>query len=318
MSDAMKLTGLAAITVLFTFLFIGVGLDASNYEYFLSRRVPKVLAMIIASIAIAQSSLVFQTITHNRILTPSIMGFDALYLLTQVLVVVIFGGFSVLLLNPFINFALSVSIMVGFSLLLFGFYFARNDGKSNVITLLLLGVIFGQLFDNVSSFFMMLVDPNDFLTIQASMFASFNNVNQELVYLCVIPLLIVSALLFKLAPVLDVCWLDNDNAISLGIDTRRITKQVLILVAIMISLSTALVGPVMFFGLLVANLTKEFFSTYRHKTLLIASSLMAMSMLLSGQWIIENVFSFSTTLSVVINFVGGLYFLSLLVRQKIQ
>ncbi|GIC75739.1 iron chelate uptake ABC transporter family permease subunit [Moritella sp. F3] len=318
MSDAMKLTGLAAITVLFTFLFIGVGLDASNYEYFLSRRVPKVLAMIIASIAIAQSSLVFQTITHNRILTPSIMGFDALYLLTQVLVVVIFGGFSVLLLNPFINFVLSVSIMVGFSLLLFGFYFARNDGKSNVITLLLLGVIFGQLFDNVSSFFMMLVDPNDFLTIQASMFASFNNVNQELVYLCVIPLLIVSALLFKLAPVLDVFWLDNDNAISLGVDTRRITKQVLILVAIMISLSTALVGPVMFFGLLVANLTKEFFSTYRHKTLLIASSLMAMSMLLSGQWIIENVFSFSTTLSVVINFVGGLYFLSLLVRQKIQ
>jgi len=318
MSDSMKLTALAVITVLFTFLFIGIGLDASNYEYFLSRRVPKVLAMIIASIAIAQSSLVFQTITHNRILTPSIMGFDALYLLTQVLVVVIFGGFSVLLLNPFVNFALSVAIMIGFSLLLFGFYFRSNNGKGNVITLLLLGVIFGQLFNNVSSFFMMLVDPNDFLTIQSSMFASFNNVNQELVYLCIIPLLVVSALLFKLAPVLDVFWLDNDNAVSLGVDTRRITKQVLILVAIMISLSTALVGPVMFFGLLVANLTKEFFHTYRHHTLLIASSLMAMSMLLSGQWIIENVFSFSTTLSVVINFVGGLYFLSLLVRQKIH
>ena len=107
MSDSIKLTALAFITVLFTFLFIGIGLDASNYEYFLSRRVPKVLAMILASIAIGQSSLVFQTITHNRILTPSIMGFDALYLLTQVLVVVIFGSFSVFLLNPFVNFAMS-------------------------------------------------------------------------------------------------------------------------------------------------------------------------------------------------------------------
>ena len=99
MSDSIKLTALAFITVLFTFLFIGIGLDASNYEYFLSRRVPKVLAMILASIAIAQSSLVFQTITHNRILTPSIMGFDTLYLLTQVLVVVILKQENFLLMN---------------------------------------------------------------------------------------------------------------------------------------------------------------------------------------------------------------------------
>lgn len=316
MSDSIKLTALAFITVLFTFLFIGIGLDASNYEYFLSRRVPKVLAMILASIAIAQSSLVFQTITHNRILTPSIMGFDALYLLTQVLVVVIFGSFSIFLLNPFVNFAMSVVIMVGFSLLLFGFYFKKNN--SNVITLLLLGVIFGQLFSNVSSFFMMLVDPNDFASIQSSMFASFNNINKDLVYFCVIPLLLISAVLFRVSNVLDVFWLDNDNATSLGVDVGKITKQVLILVAILISVSTALVGPVMFFGLLVANLAKEFFNTYRHRTLLLGSSLMAMSMLLSGQWAIENIFKFETTLSVVINFIGGLYFLSLLVRQKIQ
>ena len=206
--------------------------------------------------------------------------------------------------------------MIGFSLLLFGFYFKKNN--SNVITLLLLGVIFGQLFSNVSSFFMMLVDPNDFASIQSSMFASFNNINKDLVYFCVIPLLLISALLFRMSNILDVFWLDNDNATSLGVDVGKVTKHVLILVAILISVSTALVGPVMFFGLLVANLAKEFFRTYRHRTLLIGSSLMAMSMLLSGQWAIENLFKFETTLSVVINFIGGLYFLSLLVRQKIQ
>ncbi|WP_237332068.1 iron chelate uptake ABC transporter family permease subunit, partial [Vibrio anguillarum] len=77
--------------MLFAGLFIGVGLNAGNYHYFLSRRVPKVLAMVLAGIAIAQSSLAFQTITHNRILTPSIMGFDSLYLFVQVLVVTLFG-----------------------------------------------------------------------------------------------------------------------------------------------------------------------------------------------------------------------------------
>ncbi|MEF1290730.1 iron chelate uptake ABC transporter family permease subunit, partial [Vibrio sp. M260118] len=182
MRDRVILVSLCAITVLFCFLFIGIGLNADNYEYFLSRRVPKVLAMIIAGIAIGQSSLVFQTITNNRILTPSIMGFDALYLFTQVLVVVMLGGMSSLALNAYFNFGLSVVVMLGFSLLLFSFYF-RGE-RQNLMVLLLLGVILGQLFGSLSSFFIMLMDPNDFASVQANMFASFNNVKVELVYLC--------------------------------------------------------------------------------------------------------------------------------------
>ncbi|MDW2035371.1 iron chelate uptake ABC transporter family permease subunit, partial [Vibrio sp. 665] len=56
---------------------------------------------------------------------------------------------------------------------------------------------------------------------------------------------------------------------------------------------------------------------YQHKTLLICCSLLAISSLLSGQWIIENVFIFETTLSVVINFLGGIYFLYLLLKNKV-
>lgn len=58
------------------------------------------------------------------------------------------------------------------------------------------------------------------------------------------------------------------------------------------------------------------FHSYQHKTLLIGCSLLAISSLLSGQWIIENVFNFETTLSVVINFLGGIYFLYLLLKTK--
>ncbi|OXE28158.1 ABC transporter permease, partial [Vibrio parahaemolyticus] len=86
--------------------------NADNYQYFLSRRVPKVLAIVLAGVAIAQSSMVFQTITHNRILTPSIMGFDALYVLTQVLIVLLFGGLSTLVLNIYVNFTIAACIMV--------------------------------------------------------------------------------------------------------------------------------------------------------------------------------------------------------------
>lgn len=315
MQDKYKMLLLMVCALLFAGLFIGIGLNADNYQYFLSRRIPKVLAIIVAGIAIAQSSLAFQTITHNRILTPSIMGFDSLYLLVQVLVVAFFGSFSIIMLNSYLNFALSVSAMLLFSSLLFTFYFRRQ--RSNIIVLLLLGVILGQLFSNLSSFFIMLMDPNDFAAVQAKMFASFNNVNVNLVYAVSPLLLVVSYLLFRMHRTLDVFWLDNDNAVSLGVDVKRTTRNVMLLSAVLVSISTALVGPVMFFGLLVTNLTREWLRTYQHRVLLLACSAMSVAALLSGQWVVENVFSFGTTLSVIINFIGGIYFLSLLLRNKV-
>ena len=226
-----------------------------------------------------------------------------------------FGSFSMLILNDYINFFVSVFVMVIFSLLLFSFYFRGK--KLNLIALLLLGVILGQIFSNISSFFIMLMDPNDFSAVQSSMFASFNNVNVGLVYLCLPLLFVICLSLYRLHAKLDIFWLDQDNAISLGVDVRRVTMHVLILSATLIAISTALIGPVMFFGLLVTNLTRELFNTYKHSVLLVGSSLFAVAALLSGQWIIENVFNFSTTLSIVINFIGGIYFLSILLRNKV-
>ncbi|OLQ86372.1 ABC transporter permease [Vibrio panuliri] len=315
MQDRTKLMLLGVVAIVFAALFIGVGLNADNYQYFLSRRVPKVMAMILAGVAIGQSALAFQTITNNRILTPSIMGFDALYMFTQTIVVVAFGGLSSYVLNDYLNFSLSVVVMLAFSMLLFSFYFKSNT--PNLMVLLLLGVILGQLFGSISSFLTMVMDPNDFAALQQSMFASFNNIKVELVYLCAPLLILISACLFKLNRILDVFWLDKDNATSLGIDVKKVTMQVLVLSACLIAISTALVGPIMFFGLLVTNLAREMLRSYQHRVLLLGVSLISVASLLAGQWVVENVFGFSTTLSVVINFIGGIYFLSMLLRNKI-
>lgn len=315
MQDKTKLYLLVMLSVCVAGLFIGVGLNADNYQYFLSRRIPKVLAMILAGVAIAQSSVAFQTITHNRILTPSIMGFDALYLLTQVLVVVTLGTTSYFTVNAYANFALSTTVMVGASGVLFWLYFRRD--RPNLMVLLLVGIVIGAVLGNIASFFTMLMSPNDFAALQSMMFASFNNVKTSLVYVTTPLMLFITWRLFRYHRVLDVFWLDQDNATSLGVDVFRITRNVLLLSAIMIAISTAIVGPVLFFGLLISNLTREWFRTFQHRILLFASSAMAVCTLLSGQWVVEKVFAFNTTLSVIINFIGGIYFLSLLLRNKV-
>lgn len=316
MRDSAKLLALAVVALLLSSLFIGKGLTPENYQFFLSRRIPKLIAILLAAMAIASSSIVFQTITNNRILTPSILGFDSLYVMIQVLLIVIFGGSSVFVINSEMNFLLATSIMLVSAMTLFGFYFKKH--KRNIFTLLLIGIVLGSLFQSVTSFFTMIIDPNEFAYIQDSMFASFNNVNKDLVYWCIMPLLICGACLFRLAHKLDVLWLGADNATSLGVNTHKLTMQVIFLVTLMVSIATALIGPILFFGLVVVALTRQVFTRYQHSFLMLAGSVISIIVLVGGQWIVEHLLNFETTISVIINFFGGSYFLLLLMKQKLN
>ncbi|GEM80540.1 iron chelate uptake ABC transporter family permease subunit [Vibrio superstes] len=316
MRDSTKFALILGFSLLFIGYFLGKGLTVDNYQFFLSRRIPKVLAIVLAGMAIAASSLVFQTVTNNRILTPSILGFDALYIMIQVILVASFGGLSLWITNAKVNFVLSTAIMAVLATFLFGLYFKRQ--RTNIFTLLLIGVVCGSLFNSVTGFFTMVIDPDEFIAIQNSMFASFNNVSSELVYWCTLPLLACIAYLYRYASQLDVLWLGVDNAKSLGVDTAKLTKKIMFVTTLLVSISTALVGPVLFLGLIVVSLTRQIFTGFQHRFLIASSCVVSIALLISGQWLVEHLLDFQTTISVIINFVGGSYFLSLLVRNKIS
>ena len=316
MRDSVKIAILAIASLCMATVFVGQGLTWDNYEFFLSLRLPKLLSIVLAAVAISASSLVFQTITNNRILTPSILGFDSLYLLVQTVLLFVFGSASFWVVDSIANFSMSVTVMILFSFALFHFYFKSK--RNNVFTLLLIGIVCGSVFSSLSNFLAMLIDPNEFAVLQNVMFASFNNVKGELVYLSLIPLGLSLLGLWLLAPKLDVLWLGVDNATSLGVNTKRLTQITLVIVSVMVAVSTALVGPVLFFGLITVSLARQIFKSYQHRVLIIASSLLAVVLLVSGQWFIEKVMAFETTVSVIINLVGGLYFMFLLLRTRIQ
>ncbi|MEG0386518.1 MAG: iron chelate uptake ABC transporter family permease subunit, partial [Solibacillus sp.] len=160
------------------------------------------------------------------------------------------------------------------------------------------------------------IDPNEYTSLQNKMFASFNNVNGDLVWLAAGILVIAFIYGYTILNKLDVMSLGRDTAINLGINYDRIVMNVLILSAVLIATSTALVGPILFFGLIVANLSYQFFATYKHSVLIIGASLISIIALVGGQFIVEHLFEFSTTLSVIINFIGGIYFIYLLLKES--
>src|SRR5690625_6082045 len=116
------------------------------------------------------------TITNNRILTPSVMGLDSLYLLIQTSIIFIFGSKSLVMMNSNINYLISVSIMAVFSLILFRLLF-RGE-KNNIYFLLLIGMILGTFFSSFTSFMQVLIDPNEFSVAQDHMFASVNKIGR--------------------------------------------------------------------------------------------------------------------------------------------
>ena len=305
---------MSIMALTFLTLFIVWGLTAKNYRFNLSLRIPKVLGILIAGGTISVASILFQTITNNRIITPSIIGLDSLYTLVQTIVVFVFGSTSIFMVNKTINFLASGTLMVLLAMVLFKV--VLKSSKNNIFFLLLVGTVVGTLFRSMSSFMQVLIDPNEFDALQAKIIASFSLVNTEIIIVSIIILVILGLVLYKDFSKLDVMSLGREQAINLGVDYDRFSKKILIIVAILVSLSTALVGPITFLGIIVVNLTYEITKTYRHSVLLIVGTLISIIALVGGQFLVERVFTFNTTISIIINFIGGVYFINLLLRES--
>ncbi|OOF64909.1 iron chelate uptake ABC transporter family permease subunit [Rodentibacter sp. Ppn85] len=308
-----QLIALAILVLISIALYLGYALP-SRWQYALENRSLSLLAIMITGVAVALATMIFQTVVNNRILTPSILGLDSLYLLIQTGIIFLFGSGTLLSMNSIALFAVCSGAMIFFSLLLYHFLFKKES--QNIFFLLLVGIVFGTFFGSLTTFMEVLIDPNEFQIAQDIGFASFNRINTNILWVALA--ILIATILFSLRywRYLDVLALGCENAINLGVDYHQITKTLLILVAILISVSTALVGPLTFLGLLVMNITFEFIRDYRHKILIPAAMLISMVTLILGQFVVTQIFTFRTTLSIIVNFVGGVYFIYLLLNTN--
>ena len=276
----MPIVILSVLILVSCALFLSLGINPGSTNYALSKRIPKLIAIVITGGCIGFSTIIFQTITDNRILTPSVMGIDSLYVAVQTVIYFVFGSASIFASNPKINFLICVVFMVIGSLGLYKLIFKKDN--ANIIFVLLIGMICGTFFRSLSSFMQMVIDPNEYLVLQNKLFASFNNVNVDILFLSIILVLLM----------IPFVWDD------------------------IIAISTSLVGPLTFLGILVANITREMMKTYKHSYLITVSILVSIFTLVFGQVLMERILHLSTPVSVVINMIGGIYFMYLLYKES--
>lgn len=300
---------LAAACVLFMTLNI-----KGSWDYALPHRATKLAALVMAAYAVGVSTLLFQTITGNPILTPSVLGFDSMYIFLQTLLVALLGGIGYTLLPLAGKFTLEMAAMLGGSVLLFRLLL--REGGQDLTRMILIGVIFGVLFRSLSSLLQRLIDPEEFATVQTNLFASFNTVNEKMLWFGAVVMVVSAVFIWRERYRLDVHLLGRDQVTNLGIPYRRHVLWILTWVAVLVATATALVGPVSFFGLLVCALTDRFAGSMKHAVRLPVAFFIAALLLVAGQALFEHLLGMKGVLSAVVEFAGGLVFLYLVMKQR--
>ena len=290
----MPIIVLSLMILASSLLFLFMGINKGSMDYALSKRIPRLIAIILTGGCIGFSTIIFQTITDNRILTPNVMGIDSLYVAIQTMLIFAFGSSSAFVSNKKINFLICLVFMILGTSLLYKLIFKKDN--ANIIFVLLIGMICGTFFRSLSSFMQMVIDPNEYLSI--------------------ILVLLMIPFVWDDIKYYDVMSLGKDQAINLGVDYDKIMKKSFVVIAILIAISTSLVGPLTFLGILVANITREMMKTYKHSYLVTVSILVSIFTLVFGQVLMERILHLSTPVSVVINMIGGIYFMYLLYKES--
>ncbi|MBO0441167.1 iron chelate uptake ABC transporter family permease subunit [Candidatus Enterococcus ikei] len=287
-----------------------------NWDFALELRGKKLLAFVFVGIAATFSTISFQTMTQNHFLTPNILGLDSLYVFIQTLLFFFLGGQQLLGNETIPTFLFNVLLMVAASIVLSRFLLKK--GSNDLFLLLMVGIILGTFFNSISTFLQVVMDPNEYDLLQGKLFASFGNVNSQHLLIAGILITFLAGFLWVKSHALDVLHLGNEQATSLGINVPRFQFVLLTVISALIGLSTALVGPVTFLGFIVANMSYQLMGTYRHRELFLGGSLLSIVLLVLGQFLVEQVFQLNTTLSIVIEFSGGLYFVGKIISERKQ
>lgn len=312
-----RLILMAALALGAAVLYMLVNVNFGNQKLFLYAmriRTPKLIAMLITAFAIGGASIVFQSIINNTIVTPCLLGMNSLYMLIHTAVVFVAGSGSILAVNANAAFGVDLVIMGVVATMIYSTLFQKTG--HNVLYVLLIGTVLNSFFGSVQSTLTRVMDPNEYDSLLADLVASFSNVNSEIMVICLVVLAAVVFVLRKELALLDVITLGKDQAINLGVDYDRCIRRLLLGVTLFIAVATAMVGPVSFLGLILANLSRQLLKTYRHSQLILGSMFFGMIILVGGQLIVEQVFTYTVPVSVFITFFGGIYFLYLLLAER--
>ncbi|HLR95642.1 MAG TPA: iron chelate uptake ABC transporter family permease subunit [Jiangellaceae bacterium] len=276
-------------------------------------RSTNLVVMLVVAFCQGIATVSFQTAANNRIITPSIMGFESLYVLVQTGAVFAFGVAGVSMVQGNLQFVAQVALMVAFAALLYGWLLSGR--YANLHVMLLIGIILGGGLGAISTFLQRLLSPSEFDILTARLLGNIANADAGYLPIAIPLAAVTGGFLWISARRLNVLSLGRDTAINLGLNHRGETMKILVLVSVLMAVSTALIGPMTFFGFLAAMLSYQLADTYDHRYIFPIAWLTGFVVLSGSYFVLRNVFYAAGSVGIIIEIVGGSFFLFYILRK---
>ncbi len=290
-----------------------VPIDSPSFMPVVRRRMVALVAMILAAICQSLSTVAFQSITSNRVITPSLLGYESLYSAIHTGTMFFFGASTFISFKGTGAFLFQVALMVLMSLILYGWLLSGKYGDLQLM--LLVGVIIGTGLKSLSSFMRRLLAPSEFDILQARMFGSVNNADPGYFAIAIPIVILIALLIIAYSKKLNVISLGKEVCTSVGVNHQFSVIYTLVLVAVLMSISTALVGPLTFYGFLVATLSYQAAPTYDHRYVFPMALAIGFLIITLAYFFMYHVFNAQGVVSVIIEIFGGLTFLIVVLRK---
>lgn len=276
-------------------------------------RVSSILVIGVVAAAHAFATVAFHTVTSNRIVTPSILGFEALYGLINTASVFLFGIAGAAMTRGLVSYFFQVIVMVAFATLLYSWLLGSRF--TNIHTMLLVGVVMGAGLASLTTFMQRMLDPNEFDVLTARLMGNISNASTEYLPYAIPIVGVVALWLWRRAGRLDALSLGSSVATSLGLNHRRESIKVLVAVSILMAMTTSLVGPMTFLGFLVATIAYSIADTYSHRAIMPIAFLLGYILLTGSYFVLRHIFYAQGAVTVIVELIGGLVFLIVIMRK---
>ena len=239
----------------------------------LHTRLPQTLTAIACGAGLSVAGLEMQTVFHNPLAGPSVLGISSAASLGVAFVVLLngtIGGGIMTQFGFFGNTALTLAAMMGAMGVMSIIVFLSQRVRNNV-TLLIVGVLIGYIASAIIGVLKFFSSEEDIRAYVIWGLGSFARVTGGQVYVFVGLMAVVLPFTSLLVKPLNMLLLGERYAVNLGLNLRRARLFIILSASVLIAIVTAYCGPIMFLGLAVPHICRGLFHTSDHRVLLPAS-----------------------------------------------
>lgn len=282
----------------------------------LETRLPVAVAAIFSGATLSVAGLMMQTLFHNPLAGPSVLGVSSGASFGVALFMLGASGIGGLILSDWLPFVTIIAALGG-ALITIIILFVFSTVLKSGVTLLIVGLMLGYLFSSGISLLNYFSSADEIRSFMVWGLGSFSGMRfkSSLIMGSVSLTILLPCILFTKP--LNAMLLGDRYLESVGYSVKKTRGMLLVLSGILTAVPTAFCGPIAFIGLIVPHVCRLTLRTSNH-LLLIPASMLYGAVLTSGCALVGNLPASGGTLpiNVITPIIGVPVILYLLIRRN--